>query len=170
MSAATARRCYLPMLLASALLLSACAGFGGNVAAPEIEFNVRSASVLIIRQNLANRHEEFSPHYQSGAIGLTEDGMVAVRDAGMIAADIREKMLRLVLDENKDRETMVREIVRANGRPDWETRLQFVFAARWIQRAPRGWYIRDGGGRWTKKEAQREGLSSSWLPLWFPGR
>ena len=170
MSTSITRLFLIPLLLSSALLMSACAGFGNKEVAPEIEFNVRSASVLIIRQNLASRHEEFSPHYQSGSIGLTEDGMIAVRDASGIAAEIRVNLLRLVMEENKDRETMYREIARANGRPDWETRLQFVFGARWIQHAPRGWYIRDGRGRWTMKETQHDGQSSSWLPSWFPGR
>lgn len=170
MSALIVKHCPVPLMFVCVLLMSACAGFGGNEAAPEIEFNVRSASVLIIRQNLANRHEEFNPHYQSGAIGLTEDGMIAVRDSSMIAADMRVKLLRLVTEENKDRETMYREIARANGRPDWEARLQFVFGARWIQRAPRGWYIRDSRGQWIMKDARREGQSGSWLPSWFPGR
>ncbi len=136
--------------------------------AVETEFNVRSASVVIIRQNLVERHAQFEPHYRAGAIGFTYNGFVAVRDPALIPADALVKIVRLVTEENKDRETMYREIARANGRPDWEPQMQQIFGSRWIKRAPLGWYLRDSRGDWMKKEARHNQESSSWLTPWLP--
>ena len=159
--------------LAGMCCIAGCASVGGKngeVAgiAVETEFNVRSASVVILRQNLMERHTQFEPHYWAGAIGYTNNGFVAVRDPGLIPAEARLKIAGLITEENKDRETMYREIARANGRPDWESQLQTIFGSRWIKRAPLGWYIRDSRGQWRIKAAQHDQESPSWLTPWFP--
>ncbi len=166
--------------MACVCVVVGCANTGGKngetaEVATEAEFNVRSASVIIIRQNLVERHTQFEPHYRAGAIGYTRNGFVAVRDPQLIPAETRVKIVGLVTEENKDRETMYREIARANGRADWESQLQSIFGTRWIMRAPLGWYIRDSYGQWMKKEARHNQESSSWLtmpswlPAWLPG-
>ena len=161
------------MFLACAMLAIGCASNASKGAddaekAIEVEFNVRSASVVIIRQNLVERHTQFEPYYRAGAIGFTHNGFVAVREPGLIPADALVKIVHLVTEENKDRETMYREIARANGRPDWEPQLQNIFGARWIKRAPLGWYIRDARGQWVMKEARHNQDSSTWLTPWLP--
>ncbi len=118
---------------------------------PDSEFNVSSATVLVIKKSLAERHIWLAEHFQAGAIGLTDDGLVALREAGNLAKDVRARLESLVADDNKDRSTLYREIARANGRPDWENNWRSVFAQRWISRAPSGWYFRESGGRWVKK-------------------
>jgi len=105
---------------------------------------------MAIRKSLVERHALLKEHFQAGVIGLTHDGLVAMREPGRLAQDLRATIDRLVTEENKDRSTMYREIARANGRPDWESQFQFVFAERWLNRAPADWYHRDAGGQWTK--------------------
>jgi uncharacterized protein YdbL (DUF1318 family) len=156
-----------------AILGAGCANDGAKTGVPteavkETEFNVRSASVVIIRQNLVERHAKFEPHYRAGALGFTHNGFIAVRDPALIPADTLVRIARLVAEENKDRETMYREIARANGRPDWEPQLQNIFGERWIKRAPLGWYFRDPRGQWTMKEARHNQESSTWLTPWLP--
>lgn len=141
------------LLLMMAIQVGGCALVGGTESAIEPEFNIRSSSVLIIRQNLAERHERLKAHYQAGAIGPTQSGMIAVRDIGIIAPAMRIDIVRLVAEDNKDRETMFREIARANGRPDWASQFQSIFGARWVNRAPADWYVLDSRGDWVQKKS-----------------
>ncbi len=119
--------------------------------AGDADIDVHSPSVMAIRKSLAERHAILKEHFQAGVIGLTHDGLIAMREASGLVQDMRTRLERLVREDNKDRVTLYREIARANGRPDWESQFQYVFAARWISRAPTGWYYRDSGGHWIKK-------------------
>ncbi len=80
-----------------------------------------------------------------GAIGLTDNGLVAVRDAKAVPLSARQTVNQLVADDNRDRMALYREIAAANGHPEWETQIQSTFARRWIDRAQGGWYYQSGG-------------------------
>ena len=134
-------------LLAGLCLISAAAS--GDVV--QFEFNVGSPSVMTIRHSLAERSAILKAHFQAGAIGFTHDGLIAIREPGSLPRDTRTTVELLVTEENKDRSTLYREIARANGRPDWESQFQSVFAERWIRRAPVGWYYRAANGQWVRK-------------------
>ncbi len=117
--------------------------------APEID--VSTAAVVVIKKSLAGRFMLLKPHFDSGAIGLTTDGLVAMRDLQAIALTQTLKVENFIAEENKDRATLYREIARANGRPDWESDIKAIFGERWIRRAPAGWYYRDSAGKWIRK-------------------
>ena len=91
------------------------------------------------------RHPLLERYYASGAVGLTEDGLVALRDLSLVALPERNAVRRLVDDENADRETLYEEIARANGHPEWVTDIRTTFAARWVAKAAAGWWFRSGG-------------------------
>ncbi len=96
------------------------------------------------------RHAQLLPYYNAGAIGLTNDGFVAVRDAKAIPLNARNTVNQLVADENRDRAALYREIAAANGHPEWAAQIQETFARRWIDRAQPGWYYQASGG-WRAK-------------------
>lgn len=148
MSKRIARHRWPQGLLAAACLMI----FPAASAAPEFEFDVRSPSVMTIRTSLAERHALLREHYYAGTIGLTSDGMIALREQAGLAPEVLRMVGVLVDEDNKDRDTLYREIARANGRPDWEAGLRGVFAQRWIERAPAGWFYRKGGGEWLRIE------------------
>ncbi|OOG49001.1 YdbL family protein [Rhodanobacter sp. C01] len=87
----------------------------------------------------------------SGAVGFTNDGMVAVRDATKIPLDQRAQANATVADENRDRAALYREIARANNHPEWEAQIRATFAKGWIEKARAGWYYQDAAGAWQKK-------------------
>jgi len=87
----------------------------------------------------------------SGAIGFTRDGLVAVHDAGKIPLSQRAQANAAVADENSDRNGLYREIARANGHPEWESQIRSTFAKGWIERAHGGWYYQDASGAWKRK-------------------
>jgi uncharacterized protein YdbL (DUF1318 family) len=115
------------------------------------ELQVNSAAVEAIKKSMAGRYLRLHSHFQDGVIGYTQDGMIALREAASLARELRTELESLIAEDNKERDVMYREIARANGRPDWESRFRSVFAERWISRAPVGWYYRNASGEWVRK-------------------
>lgn len=115
------------------------------------DIQVQSAAVSSLKRSLAERFTVLMPFFESGAVGLTSDGYIAMRDPGALNGANEFELEMLILDDNNDRRTLYREIARLNGRPEWELRLQYTFAERWISRAPVGWFCRDSSGKWARK-------------------
>lgn len=89
--------------------------------------------------------------FDSGAIGFTHDGLVAVRDAAKVPLDQRAGVNAAVADENRDRNALYREVANANNHPEWEAQIRATFAKGWIERARAGWYYQDSAGAWKQK-------------------
>jgi uncharacterized protein YdbL (DUF1318 family) len=119
--------------------------------AAEPNIDISSPAVQQIKSSMESRHGSLAPHYSSGAVGLTNDGMVAVRDANAVPLAERNTVKQLVADENADRRALYREIAVANGHPEWEGDIRKTFAERWVAKAQGGWYYQDSGGGWKQK-------------------
>lgn len=117
-------------------------------AAADLEVN--TPGVNAIKQSMQARHAQLAPHYASGAVGLTADGMIALRDAGSVPLAQRQAVNALVASENQDRNALYAEIASANGHPEWEAEIRSTFAQRWIQRAQSGWWVQ-ADGAWKRK-------------------
>jgi uncharacterized protein YdbL (DUF1318 family) len=89
--------------------------------------------------------------FDSGAVGFTSDGLVAVRDASALPLDQRSQADSLVRQENNDRDALYSAVAKANGHPEWEPQIRKTFSEGWVQRAPSGWYYRDASGAWKRK-------------------
>lgn len=119
--------------------------------AQHADIDINTPSILVIKKSLGQRFFALKPHLDSGAIGVTADGLIAIRDLNTIATALRAGLEALVADENQDRGSLYREIARANGHPDWESNLKQTFGERFISRAQSGWYYLDGASKWNKK-------------------
>lgn len=127
------------MFISSAGLLQAAADLEANTPA-----------IAAIKTSMQTRHAQMQTFYTSGAIGLTQDGFIAVKDASAVPLSQRGGLAGLVKDENSDRARLYKEIAAANGHPEWQGEIQSTFAGRWIDKAQAGWfYQRDGA--WVKK-------------------
>jgi hypothetical protein len=115
------------------------------------DLDVSSPAVATIRASMHTRHEQLKALYASGAVGLTRDGLVGVRDANAIPLRERQGVNALVSAENDDRNALYKEIANANGHPEWEAEVRNTFALRWAQKAPAGWWYQDAGGAWLQK-------------------
>ena len=113
-----------------------------------LEINTPAISAL--QASMQTRHARLIPFYDSGAIGLTDQGLLAVRDASAAPLAQRGDVNRLVAEENADRRALYREIAEANGHPEWAPDVQSTFAQRWIDKAPGRWWVQRGGG-WAQK-------------------
>ena len=116
-------------------------------------FTDRARGFVQAAQNLALRegHQQLRPLYASGAIGLTRDGNIGLRDANAVPLAQRAQVNALIAQANRDRGALYREIARANGKPEWENEIRATFAQRWIERAPASWYYQNASGAWVKK-------------------
>ena len=117
-------------------------------AAADLEVN--TPGVNAIKSSMQARHAQLSGYYASGAVGLTMDGMITLRDAGSVPLAARQAVNALVAAENQDRSALYAEIANANGHPEWQAEIRSTFAQRWIQRAQRGWWVQSNNG-WTQK-------------------
>jgi uncharacterized protein len=136
------------------LLLAAIASIAigpGNSRAQTADLSIATPAISSIKKSMADRFVRLKPHLDAGVIGLTHDGVIALRDAASIDVKALIVLDALVAEENKDRSTLYREIARANRHPEWETDLCITFGKRWIERMPAGWFYRDEKGQWLRK-------------------
>jgi uncharacterized protein YdbL (DUF1318 family) len=115
------------------------------------DFNIKTPAIQAIQARMEQRFDNaLRPHFDSGALGFTDDGLVVVRDAAAIALKDRVPVNTAVADENRDRKAVYREIAVANGRPEWESQIRDVFAKQWVDSAKAGWWYQRGGA-WKQK-------------------
>lgn len=117
----------------------------------QADLNVSTPAIRSLTASMEARHASLEPYYASGVVGLTADGMVAIRDANAVPLAQRNAVRRLVADENADRNALYREVAAANGHPEWERDIRSTFAQRWIAKARSGWWYQDAAGRWVQK-------------------
>ncbi len=129
------------------LALWLCAG---NLWA-QANLEINTPAIAAVQASMQKRFGELAPFYRNGAVGLTRDGFVALRDANAVPLAQRQQVNGLVAGENQDRSALYREIARANGKPEWENDIRATFAQRWIDKAQGGWYYQNNVGAWTRK-------------------
>lgn len=137
------KKILLSLMLFGTLLISQLV-----VAAADLEVN--TPAITAVKNSMQSRHGQLAPFYASGAIGLTKDGFIAVKDANAVPLSQRGSLTGLVKEENADRATLYKEIAQANGHQEWQAEIQSTFAGRWIDKAQAGWWVQGAGG-WVKK-------------------
>ncbi|WP_047539139.1 YdbL family protein [Methylotenera versatilis] len=114
------------------------------------DLDVNTPAISAIKNSMQARHAQLNPHYNSGAVGLTADGLIAVRDATAVPLKDRGGINSLVAAENSDRNALYKEIAAGNGHPEWAGEIRSTFANRWVDKAQSGWYYQSAG-TWVKK-------------------
>ena len=132
-------------------ILVAALDFVIPAAHAQADIDVSSPAIRALTSSMKSRAGQLDPFFDSGAIGLTADGLVEIRDANAVALADRNKLRKLVADDNADRNSLYREIASANGHPEWEADIRSTFAERWIAKAGAGWYHKSKSGDWKKK-------------------
>lgn len=120
--------------------------------AQQADLEINTPQINAIKARMAQRQQQsLNPLFDSGAIGFTNDGLVAIRDRSAVGLQERRNLESLVAEENRDRKAVYREIAVANGHPEWESDIQQTFAKEWVQKARSGWYYQDASGNWVTK-------------------
>ncbi|HEV7445872.1 MAG TPA: YdbL family protein [Steroidobacteraceae bacterium] len=140
-----------PVLLAAAgALLNLLIPAAEAQASPNLD--VSDPQTRAVTASMQQRFGELKKYFDSGVIGLTADGQVAIRDQNAIPLAERAVVARLVAEDNRDRATLYAEIAKANKHPEWEPDIRRTFARRWVERgAQSGWYYQDSSGKWLQK-------------------
>ena len=123
----------------------------GGAALAQANLDIATPAVRSLTASMQHRHAQLAPYYASGGVGVTRDGLVALRDPAAVPLAQRAQANALVGAENQDRVALYREIARANGRPEWEADIRAKFGERWVAKAQAGWWVQDATGAWRKK-------------------
>jgi len=150
---------FVPADADSQHLFAVVVGNALNVLAPAAHaqdaaaaLNVSSPAVSRIKQSMAARFGDLEKFFASGAVGLTKDGMIDVRDINAVALPDRATVKRLVAEDNADRGQLYAEIAKASNHPEWEADIRKSFANRWVATgAKAGWYYQGADGSWKQK-------------------
>lgn len=134
----------------SAMLLDLLIPAAYAADAPNLRIQTATTDAIHGRMQ-ARFRDTLAPLFNSGVLGFTQDGLVAVRDAGKLPLDQRAGVNAAVADENRDRNALYREVANANNHPEWESQIRATFAKGWIERARQGWYYQDPSGAWKQK-------------------
>jgi hypothetical protein len=134
------------------LLVFCCAALLAAATLAQGNLDIGTPAVGQFKSALSQRYPQLLPYYQSGAVGLANDGTVALREPAAVPLAQRQAVTALVAAENADRNGLYREIARANGNPGWEADIRVVFAQRWADRAPAGWWVQGVTGIWQQKK------------------
>ncbi len=117
----------------------------------QADINIRTPAIQAIRERMRERFSQLRPHFQSGSLGMTSNGLITVRDPSVLPLRERATLNQLVSEDNRDRDAVYREIAVANGQPQWESQIRRTFAREWIEAAQSGWYYQDDDGTWQQK-------------------
>lgn len=138
-----------PMLLAFAYGVSRFLISDAEAQAP-VDFDKPSPEKQALENSLAARFQSLRPWFDSGAIGLTDAGLIDFRDRNLVPLKDRNNVVQLVAAQNNDWNALYTEIARLNNHPEWQDSIRQTFAERWIAKANKGWYYREGG-TWKQK-------------------
>lgn len=117
----------------------------------QADIDISSPAIRALTASMKGRAADLEALFASGAIGLTADGLVEIRDANAVPLADRNRVKKLISDDNADRNALYREIATANGKPEWEADIRSTFAERWIANARAGWYYKTKAGAWAQK-------------------
>ncbi|MDE1893866.1 MAG: YdbL family protein [Xanthomonadaceae bacterium] len=134
----------------SAMLLDLLIPAAQAADVPDIRIQT-SATAAISRRMQERFQGSLGRLLDSGAVGFTRDGMVAMRDAAKVPLSERAQANATVADENRDRTELYREVANANNHPEWEAQIRATFAKGWIEKAHPGWYYQNAAGAWQQK-------------------
>lgn len=133
---------------ASLLNLLIPAAYAGD--APNIRIETPATEAIKTRMK-ARFQGSMGSMFNNGSIGFTHGGLVAEPNPGGIALDQRAQVKSVVAAENADRNALYAEVAKANGHPEWESKIRATFAQGWIERAHSGWYYQNAAGAWKRK-------------------
>ena len=135
----------LPRFNPMALLIS-------DASAAEVDITIRTPAIQAIQDRMASRFQSsLQAHFDSGALGFGNDGLIVVRDASKVSLKDRVAVNQLVAEDNRDRRAVYREIAVANGHPEWEDQIRETFARQWVASAHAGWWYQSSDGAWKQK-------------------
>jgi len=138
-------------LSTSHIFLAKTLAFVVTPAQASANFNVSTPAIKALKARMKKRFKTLEPFYEKGAIGLTNDALILLRNPSAVPLRQRNKIKTEVDSENEDRLALYQAIANANGHPEWFAEIRSTFAKRWISNAKQGWWYQNNQGKWVQK-------------------
>jgi uncharacterized protein YdbL (DUF1318 family) len=120
--------------------------------AQEADINVTTPTIRTLKSSIKQRADSIKPYLDGGNVGLGNDGLLVMRSAEGLSLKDKAGIARLMEAENRDREALYREIVKANNfSPDRVDDIKKIFAKSWVKQAKKGWWVQNPDGQWVKR-------------------
>ena len=117
-----------------------------------VDITIHTPAIQAIQDRMTTRFQsDLQAHFDAGALGFGNDGLIVVRDASKVGLKDRVGLNQSVADDNRDRKAVYREVAVANGHPEWEAQIRETFARQWVASAHKGWWYQAAGGAWKQK-------------------
>ena len=118
----------------------------------QINIEVSTPAIRALKDTMRGRFQYLQPFYSRGAIGENKDGYVEIRDIAGLNLKEKSDLQNLVNQENRDRQSLYIEIIKANKfGNEVLPQVQKIFANSWRDKSMAGWWIQDDNGQWRKK-------------------
>lgn len=117
----------------------------------EINLDIGTPPVIIVKHSLAQRTSRLVRFYEVGIIGLGNDGMIKMRDGSRLNLAQRQIAEKLIDQENPDRNSLIYAIAEAHGGQSVEPVTRQLQVKRWKTQFHSGWWIEDAQGNWIQK-------------------
>jgi uncharacterized protein YdbL (DUF1318 family) len=113
---------------------------------------VSNAAIRGLKAQIGEHHSKLEPSYASGAIGITNDGYLTIKDKSKLSLSELGKVRQLVEKDNRARKQLYKEVVKALDLEQSQiSRVESIFADTWRSKAASGWWIQKDDGSWTRK-------------------
>jgi uncharacterized protein YdbL (DUF1318 family) len=120
--------------------------------AQDADINVSNPAIRALKNSIAKRSASIKPFMDQGNVGISRDGLLAIRSTDGLSLKERAEVQQLVDAENRDREALYLEIAKANNiARESVPKIKAIFAKSWIEQARAGWWIQDEQGNWKRK-------------------
>lgn len=119
--------------------------------AGQANISINSPKIRSIRNSMEKRQAKLQPFYKSGAVGFTNNGLIASVSSAGLSIKQKSTVKKLIKSENRDRHALYSEIANANGHPEWKADIQKTFSKTWINKISSGWMYQSPSGKWTRK-------------------
>lgn len=124
----------------------------GEAQAQEADINISNPAIRALKESIKRRSDAIKPFMDRGNIGITQNGLLAMRTTEGLNLRERAEVKQLIDAENRDREALYAEIAKANNiSRENIPKIQAIFARSWIEQARPGWWIQASQGNWKKK-------------------
>ncbi|CCO23760.1 DUF1318 domain-containing protein [Maridesulfovibrio hydrothermalis] len=134
-------------------LITPDAAHAQSVSESDIEgLNKSNSAIRGLKKTIADDHRKLLPYYNSGNIGINNQGYIEIINKTGLNIKDTAKLRRLVSQDNNTREQLYSEVAASMNIPGSEiNKIKTIFADVWQKRAPSGWLIQDTNGNWAKK-------------------
>jgi len=124
----------------------------GDAYGQEADINITTPAIRKLKGSIQERADSIKPFMDSGNVGISDDGLLVIRNTEGLNLKEKANLKRIIEAENKDREVLYAEIAKANNfPPDRISDIKKIFAGSWIKNARKGWWVQDEDGKWIKK-------------------